>query len=108
LEGTNLFLSHSDSDKKLSATDIIKMLEYFINNIFVLFDGRVLQHTVGMSMGTNCAPLLADLFLYSYQQTSYNGFSWLAVVSFIPSSMVYMRSKKSSNLELLSERTSSI
>jgi hypothetical protein len=75
LEGTNLFLSHSDSDKKLSATDIIKMLEYFINNIFVLFDGRVLQHTVGMSMGANCAPLLADLFLYSYQQTSYNGFS---------------------------------
>ena len=25
------------------------------------------QRTVGIPMGTNCAPLLADLFLYSYE-----------------------------------------
>jgi hypothetical protein len=25
------------------------------------------QQTVGISVGTNCAPLLADLFLYSYE-----------------------------------------
>ena len=29
--------------------------------------GRVVQQTVGIPMGTNCAPLLADLFLYSYE-----------------------------------------
>lgn len=27
---------------------------------------QVFQQSVGISMGTNCAPLLADLFLYSY------------------------------------------
>jgi hypothetical protein len=27
---------------------------------------RVFQQTVGIPMGTNCAPLLADFFLYSY------------------------------------------
>ena len=32
-----------------------------------MFGGRVIQQTVGIPMGTNCAPLLADLFLYSYQ-----------------------------------------
>ena len=45
------------------------MLEVLIDNIFVMFDGRVFQQTVGIPMGTNCAPLLADLFLYSYEAT---------------------------------------
>jgi hypothetical protein len=27
----------------------------------------MLQQVVGIPMGTNCAPLLADLFLYSYE-----------------------------------------
>ena len=43
------------------------MLEFFIDNIFVIFGGRVFQRTVGIPMGTNCAPLLAGLFLYSYE-----------------------------------------
>ena len=43
------------------------MLEFLIDNIFVFFGGRVFQQTVGIPMGTNCAPLLADLFLYSYE-----------------------------------------
>ena len=38
-----------------------------IDNIFVIFGGRVFHQTVGIPMGTNCAPLLADLFLYSYE-----------------------------------------
>ena len=41
------------------------MLECLIDNTFVIFGGRVFQQTVGIHMGTNCAPLLADLFLYS-------------------------------------------
>ena len=35
--------------------------------IFVVFAGKVFQQTVGIPMGTNCAPLLADIFLYSYE-----------------------------------------
>ena len=50
-----------------SETDIINMLELLIDNIFVIFGGRVFQQTVGIPTGTNCAPLLADLFLYSYE-----------------------------------------
>ena len=50
----------------LSETDIINMLDFLIDNIFVMFLGRVFQQTVGIPMGTSCAPLLADLFLYSY------------------------------------------
>jgi hypothetical protein len=43
------------------------MLQFLIDNIFVIFDRLVFQQTVGIPMGTNCAPLLADLFLYSYE-----------------------------------------
>ena len=31
------------------------------------FGGHVYQQTVGIQMGTNCAPLVADLFLHSYE-----------------------------------------
>ena len=58
---------HSDSTKKFSETDIFNMLEFLIDNIFAMFGGRVFQQTVGISMSTSCAPLLADLFLYSYE-----------------------------------------
>jgi len=40
-----------------SETDIIKM-----------FGGRGFQQTVGIPICTNCDPLLADLFLYSYER----------------------------------------
>jgi hypothetical protein len=36
-------------------------------DIFVLLDGRVFQQMIGIPMGTNCAPLLADLFLHAYE-----------------------------------------
>ena len=58
---------HSDSTKKFSETDIFNMLEFLIDNIFAMFGGRVFQQRVGIPMGTNCAPLLANLFLYSYE-----------------------------------------
>jgi hypothetical protein len=37
------------------------MLEFFIDNIFAMFGGRVFQQTVGISLGTNCAPFLSGL-----------------------------------------------
>ena len=58
---------HTDSHKKYTEKDVVAMLEFLIDNIFVEFGGQVFQQTIGIPMGTNCAPLLADLFLYSYE-----------------------------------------
>jgi hypothetical protein len=44
-----------------------KVLEFLIDNIFVVVGGQVFQQSVGMPVGTNCAPLLAVLFLYLYE-----------------------------------------
>ena len=57
---------HPDSKIKYCEDDIIKMLEFLVDNIFVVFAGKVFQQMAGVPMGTNCAPLLADIFLYSY------------------------------------------
>jgi len=65
--------SHADSIKKVSETDIINILEFLIDNIFVLFDEHVIQQTVGIPMGTQCTPLLFDLFLYSSEATFIHG-----------------------------------
>jgi hypothetical protein len=69
--------NHSDSANFFSETDIIKMLGVLIDIIFDTFGGHVfqIQQTVGISIGTNSARLLADLFLYLYEASSYRCFS---------------------------------
>ena len=43
------------------------MLEFLVDNILVVFAGKVFQQIIGIPVGTNCAPLQADIFLYSYE-----------------------------------------
>ena len=43
------------------------MIEFLVDNIYVRFGGQLFRQVVGIPMGTNCAPSLADLFLYSYE-----------------------------------------
>ena len=66
-EGPYFVKEHSDSKSKYTEKDIINMLEFLVDNIFVLFAGKVFYQIIGIPRGTDCAPLLADLFLYSYQ-----------------------------------------
>ena len=47
---------HSDFKNKYSEDDIIKMLEFLVDNIFVVFAGKVFNQTVGIPMCTNGAP----------------------------------------------------
>jgi hypothetical protein len=44
-----------------SEEQVISMLEFLIDNILVSFGGSLFQQIVGIPMGTNCTPLLADL-----------------------------------------------
>jgi hypothetical protein len=48
-----------------SENDMMKLLDFFFENIFVLFSIRVLQQTFGIHLTTISATLLSDLFLYS-------------------------------------------
>jgi hypothetical protein len=50
-----------------SEEQVISMLDFLIDSIFVSFGGALFQQVVGIPMSTNCALLLADLILYSYE-----------------------------------------
>ena len=56
-----------NGDNKYTANDNCKMIEFLVDNIYVRFGGQLFRQMVGIPMGANCAPLLADLFLYSYE-----------------------------------------
>ena len=66
-EGPYFVKEHSDSKNKYTEDDIVNMLEFLVDKLFLVFGGKVFQQIVGIPMGTNCAPLLADIFLYSYE-----------------------------------------
>ena len=63
------YFSKTSQKGKVCYTEkqVCDMLDFLIDNIFVTFGGAIFQQQVGIPMGTNCAPLLADLFLYSYE-----------------------------------------
>ena len=50
-----------------SCRNLCHAVDFLIDNIFVRFGGKVFRQVIGISMGTNSAPLLADLFLHTYE-----------------------------------------
>ena len=43
-------------------------LHYLLDNIFIRFGLKLYRQIVNIPMGTNCAPLVADLFLFCYER----------------------------------------
>ena len=41
---------------------------YFLDSIFIRFATKLFRQIVGIPMGTNCAPHVADLFLFCYER----------------------------------------
>ena len=66
-KSTYFVKNHSEAKHKYTEDDIVRLIEFLIDNIFVESGGVLFQQVIGIPMGTNCAPLLADLFLYSYE-----------------------------------------
>ena len=50
--------------KLLDHTDA---LIYLLDNIYIIFGSKLYRQNTGIPMGTNCVPLVADLFLFCYE-----------------------------------------
>ena len=46
---------------------LVEMFNFLIDNIYIQIGSAVDQQTIGIPMGTDCAPLVVDLFLFSYE-----------------------------------------
>ena len=53
--------------QSLTEDRLISYVEYLIDNIYVNVGNGVYRQCVGIPMGTDCAPLLANLFLFFYE-----------------------------------------
>ena len=51
-----------------SCQKVCDALVYLLDNIFIRFGTKLYRQTIGILMGTNCAPLVADLFLFCYER----------------------------------------
>ena len=47
---------------------MLSSFHYLLDNIFIRFGLKLYRRVVGIPMGTNCAPLVADLFLFCYER----------------------------------------
>ena len=50
-----------------SCNNVKDMLNYLLDNIFVKFRGRIYKQDIGIPMGCDCAPFLANLYLFTYE-----------------------------------------
>ena len=60
LDGTRAYLE--------TDTDEVSVVNAHLNDLPVRFGTKLYRQIVGIPMGTNCAPLVADLFLYCYER----------------------------------------
>ena len=67
-----LIKDDTDAKNKFTESDIIDMINVLIDNIFVEFGGQIFQQTIRIPMGSNCASLLADLFLVHGRPNLFN------------------------------------
>ena len=77
-EGT-LYLACNDRQSFFTSTDhkgytlcscqnVCDALSYLLDNIYIRFGNKLYRQIVGITMGTNCAPRVADLFLLCYER----------------------------------------
>ena len=64
------FTSEQPKRYKLwSCQKMCDALHYLLDNIFIRFGSKLYRQIVGIPMGTNCAPLVADLFCFVMRET---------------------------------------
>ena len=46
---------------------LIEQIRFLVDNIYIQVGNRMFRQTIGIPIGTDCAPLLANLFLFHYE-----------------------------------------
>ena len=66
----NAFFTSEKPKKYLawSCQNVCDALTFLLDNIFIRFGSKLYIQVVGIPMGTNCAPLVADLFLFCHER----------------------------------------
>ncbi len=56
-----------DYNLSFSCQNIFEIIDFLTGNIYVRLGDEIFRQILGIPMGMNCAPLLANLYLFSYE-----------------------------------------
>ena len=56
-----------DGQSAFEYDQLVELLNFLIDNIYINFGDSIFRQTIGIQMGTNSAPLLANLYLFYYE-----------------------------------------
>ena len=59
---------HQNQYQLWSYQNMCEALTYLLDNVFIRFGTKLCRQIVGIPMGTNCAPLIVDLFLFRHER----------------------------------------
>ena len=54
----------SAKDHNVTEDELVEQIKFLVDNIYIQVGNRIFKQTIGIPMGTDCAPLLANLFLF--------------------------------------------
>jgi hypothetical protein len=60
---------HSKSSHRLNLDGLISLVSFLVSNTYLVNGGQLRRQAVGIPMGTNCAPPIANLYLYAYESS---------------------------------------
>ena len=59
--------NRSKSNICFDRSELIKAVEYIIDHAYISFQNSIYRQIVGIPMGTNCAPFLANIYLHVFE-----------------------------------------
>ena len=60
--------SHLMQSEIIICQKVCEAITFLLDNIYIRFGSKLHRQIVGIPMGSNCAPLVADLFLFCYEE----------------------------------------
>ena len=69
------FYTSKDNRRYWSCQNVCDGLSYILDNIYIRFGTNLYKQIFGIPMVTNCAPLVAYLFLFCYERYFTTSFS---------------------------------
>ena len=72
-QGIAYWSQSQSGERSITLNELVNMLEYLVDNIFIEVGNRVFRQCIGIPMGTDCAPLIANLFLFYYEYNFMKG-----------------------------------
>ena len=55
------------NSRNLTVNQLVEMFNFLIDNVYIQMGPAVYQQASGIPVDTDCAPLVVDLFLFSYE-----------------------------------------